>query len=422
MIARGRGNAKLLVTEKEVLMKQDPNKVIVRKSYYTFSKEYPAGKIDTGQVRRRSRSRKKTVVTVLLLAVLFCAVLAATFFWTDLSLKISNRPIETETQAAAVTNEDGAIRTILNAGDVRALWVPVQTIADRTSVRKSIKQLRHLDCDSVILDFKTQDGHLLYASLEQAALLAKCSLFSNDTVRTAIKQYQNAGIRVIARVFCFEDPLIAARNPAYAVTYMDTQVPWLDKKEEAGGKAWLNPYSGKARAYLLSLLKEISAFQLSGVILESVCFPDSDNLDSATFPGESGGAARSGVLTRFLEKARNAVPEGRFLLVGMTADDLRRGNDTRYDGRLTSDKIDGYYVHTSGAVDLTESPIDYEIPINAFTSLQSRAASGQCMMLDIPRAEFKQKYARLLNQNGFSLLAISEDAPQTEPEETTDAT
>ncbi len=401
-------------------MKHDPNKVIVRKSYYTFSKEYPAGKIDTGKTYKRYRSRKKTVIGVLLLAVLFCAVLAATFFWTDLSLKISNRPIESETQAAAVTNADGVVQTFLNTGDVRAFWVPVQTIADRTSVRKSIKQLRRLDCNSVILDFKTQDGHLLYASLEQPALLAKCSLFSNETVRSAIKQYQNAGVRVIARVFCFEDPLIAARNPAYAVTYMDTQVPWLDKKEEAGGKAWLNPYSGKARAYLLSLLKEMCAFQISGVILESVCFPDSDNLDSATFPGESGGAARNGVLTRFLEKARTAVPDGKFLLVGMTADDLRRGNDIRYDGRLTSDKIDGYFVHTAGAVDLTETPIDYEIPINAFTTLQSRAASGQCMMLDIPRAEFKQKYARLLKQNGFSLLAISQDTPQTQPEETID--
>ena len=400
-------------------MKHDPNKVIVRKSYYTFSREYPAGKIDTGRNYKRYRSRKKTVAGGVLLAVLFCVVLALTFFWTDLSLKISNRPIETATQAAAVTNEDGVIRTALNAGSLRAFSVPVQTIADRTSVRKSIKQLRRLDCDSVILDFKTQDGHLLYASLEQPALLAKCSMFSNETVRTAIKQYQNAGLSVIARVFCFEDPIIAARNPAYAVTYMDTQVPWLDKREEAGGKAWLNPYSGKVRAYLLSLLKEINTFSVSGVILESVCFPDGDNLDSATFPGESGGAARSGVLTRFLDKAKNAMPDGRFLLVGITADDLRRGNDTRYDGRLASEKIDGYFVHTAGAVDLTDKPIDYEIPINALTTLQSRAASGQYLMLDIPRAEFKQKYARLLKQNGFLHLAISPDAPLEEPEEST---
>ncbi len=399
-------------------MKNDPKKVIVRKSYYTFSKEYPAGQIDTGRNNKRYRSRKKTVLRVALFALLFCAVLAAAFFWTDLSLKISNRPIDNGTQVTAATNENGAVITALTEGELRAMAVPVQTIADRVSVRKSIRQLRRLDCNGVILDFKLQDGHLLYASLEQPALLAKCSLFSNETVRTAIKQYQGAGIRVIARVYCFEDPLIAAQNPAFAVTYMDTQVPWLDKKQEDGGKAWLNPYSSKARAYLLSLLREINAFQISGVILESVCFPDSENLDSATFPGESGGAARNGVLTRFLEKAKDVLAEDRFLLVGMTSADLRRGNDVLYEGTLSSDKIDGYFVHTAGAVDLTEKQPDYEAPINALETLATHVPNGQAMMLDIPQSEFKEKYARLLLKAGFRLIAITEDVIETTEEST----
>ena len=391
-------------------MKNNPKKVVVRKSYYTFSKEYPAGKIDTGKNYKRYRSRKKTVLQAFLLAALFCAVVALAFFWTDLSLKISNRPIEEETQLTAVTDENGVVQTFLTENELRALTAPTQTIRDRSAVRKYIKQLRRNDCNSVILDFKLQDGHLLYASLEQPALLAKCSLFSNETVRSAIKQFQNASIHVIARVFCFEDPIIAAQNPAFAVTYMDTQVPWLDKKAEEGGKAWLNPFSGKARAYLLSLLKEINVFQISGVILESVCFPDGDTIENATFPGESGGASRNGILTRFLEKAKDTLSPGRFLLVGMTANDLRSGNETLFDGSLQSNKIDGYFVHTAGAVDLSESKLDFETPINGFTTLQTHVPDGQAMVLDIPRAEYKNKYGRLLKQNGFIHFAVSEDA------------
>ena len=119
-------------------MKNDPKKVIVRKSYYTFSKEYPAGNIDTGRNYKRYRSRKKTVLRVLLLALWFCAVLTLTFFWTDLSLKISNRPIDNETQISAATDENGAVVTALTEGELRAMAMPVQTIADRVSVRKSI--------------------------------------------------------------------------------------------------------------------------------------------------------------------------------------------------------------------------------------------------------------------------------------------
>lgn len=390
-------------------MKKNPNKVIVRKSYYTFSREYPAGQIDTGRRHKRHRSKKRTALQILLCVVLFCAVAALSFFWTDLSLKISNRAPAQEATATAVTDENGVVQTMLTTGGLRALSAPMESIRDRASVKAVVKQLRRRDCSAVILDFKAQDGRLLFASLEQPALLAKASLFSNETVRNAIKQFRNAGFGVIARVFCFEDPLIAAQDPAFAVTYMDTQVPWLDRKEEDGGKAWLNPYSSKARGYLLKLLQEINAFSVSGVILESVCFPVGENLDSATFTGESGGAARSGVLERFLQKARDTVPAERFLLVGMTAEDLRGGNADRYDGRLNTESLDGVFVHTAGAVDSDDPPKDYEAQVNAFSTLESRLLSGQKIVLDLPLSETSRKYLRALEQEGFTCFAFSQD-------------
>ena len=392
-------------------MKKNPKKVIVRKSYYTFSREYPAGQIDTGRQHKRHRSKGRTALQILLFVVLFCAVAGLSFFWTDLSLKISNRAPAQEETATAVTDENGVVQTLLTSGSIRALSAPAESIRDRASVKAVVKQLRRRDCNSVILDFKAKDGRLLFVSLEQPALLAKASRFSNETVRNAIKQFKSAGISVIARVWCFEDPLIAAQNPDFAVTYLDTQVPWLDSKEEDGGKAWLNPYSSKARAYLLKLLQEINAFSVSGVILESVCFPAGDNLDSATFPGESGGAARGGVLERFLEKARDATPQGRFLLVGMTADDLRNGNADLYDGRLNTDKLSGVFVHTAGAVDPEDPPDDYEAQVNGFSTLESRVSAGQTIVLDLPLAETNRKYLRALEKEGFSCLAFTQDEP-----------
>ena len=390
-------------------MKKNPKRVIVRNSYYTFSKEYPAGLLDTGRRSKRRRQKKKAGLRLLLGAGLFCLVLALSFFVTDLSLQISGRPVSTESTAPAVTNEDGSVQTVLSNGGLRALSMPAQTIADRASVKRSIKQLRRRDCSAVILDFKARDGRLLYASLEQPALLAKAALFSNETVRSAVKQYQNASITVIARVFCFEDPLIAAGNSALAVTYLDTQVPWLDNKEEDGGKPWLNPYSSKARAYLLAVLKEISAFDIGGVILESVCFPTGENLQNATFVGESGGAARSGILQRFLEKARAAIPQGRFLLLGVTKEDLQNGSDVRYDGFLPVEKTDGVFVHTEGTVDPAEKTQDFDPQLHVFSVLKKRLAAGQTLMLDLPFAEYSRRYVRTLEQNGFSYTAVTDE-------------
>ncbi len=405
-------------------MKKSPNKVVVRNSYYTFSRDYPAGQIHTVRRRSRPRDRRKLFLRILLGVVLFCAVFCLSFFWTDLSLKISNRADAQENSAEAVTDENGVVRTVLSNGSLRALSLSAETIRDRSTVRQSIKQLRRKDCSAVILDFKDRDGRLLFASLEPAALLAKASLYSNDTVRTAIKQYRNAGFSVLARFYCFEDPLIAGRNPDYAVTYMDTQVPWLDKKAEDGGKAWLNPYSGKARSYLLKLLQETQAFAVDGVILESVCFPQSDNIDTATFPGESGGAVRSGVLKRFLEKAKAVLPESRILLVGISADDLRHGNADRYDGRLDTETANGVLVHTAGAVDAKQRPKDYDAQVNAFSTLESRVSPGRAIMLELPVSEVTRKYLRALEKEGFRYLVIGQDddAATEPPPDTTEPT
>lgn len=390
-------------------MKKNPNKVIVKNSYYTFSRDYPAGRIETVRRRRRAQDKRKTALRILAGVALFCVVVCLSFFWTDLSLKISNRPLAQENSAAAVTDENGVVQTVLAKGRLRALALPADTIRNRTTVRQSIKQLRRSDCNAVMFDFKDRDGRLLFASLEPAALLAKASLYSNDTVRAAIKQYQNANISVLARFYCFEDPLIAAQNAAFAVTYMDTQVPWLDKKAQDGGKAWLNPYSSKARAYLLRLIQEIVTFSVDGIVLEAVGFPQSDNIDTATFPGESGGATRSGVLKRFVDKAKAALPDGRILLLGLTTDDLRHGNADRYDGRLSTQAADGVLVHTAGAVDTQTRPKDYEMQVNAFSTLESRVEAGQAMMLEIPASEVSQKYLRALEREGFAYIAIGQD-------------
>jgi len=396
-----------------------PNKVIVRNSYYTFSREYPAGQLSTFRSHRHRRNGARRAGRVLLFVLLFCVVFAASFFAVDLGLKISGRPIASQPDNAAAANADGEKTTLLTDGsELQALCLAPQTIRDRASVKESIRQLKKRDCNSVILDFKTQDGRLLFASLQQPALLAGSSMFSNETVRNAIKQYQNASIHVFARVYCFEDPMIASLDPAYAVTYMNTQVLWRDKKEDAGGKPWLNPYSAGARKYLLGVLEELSAFHLGGVILESVCFPSGDNLSSAYFAGESGGASRSGVLKRFLNKAAAVVPDDRFLLVGVSADELQYGSDEKYDGFMTNDNIDGVYLHTKGRVDPATKYADYLQQINNYVLLESNLPEGQKLLLEIPQEEYSRAYVRTLRRNGFVRLAITDTAyaAQTPPE------
>ena len=164
-----------------------PNKVIVRNSYYTFSREYPAGQLSTFRSHRHRRNGARRAGRVLLFVLLFCVVFAASFFAVDLALKISGRPIEAQAPSADAAESGDDLPTLLTDGsELQALCLEPQTIRDRDSVKASIRQLKKRNCNSVILDFKTQDGRLLSPRCLPAAVcsVTKRSATPSSSIRT----------------------------------------------------------------------------------------------------------------------------------------------------------------------------------------------------------------------------------------------
>ena len=380
------------------------DKVRVRKSYYTFSEEYP---VDRFQISRRKRLySKRKKLNIVLSALLFTVLLISSFFVMNIALNISGAPINPPADKTKV--DTSAIKALKEDG-IRALYMPSDKLSDKEYVKDFIREIRKKNGNSVVIDFKNADGKLAYTSLQNYAIIGKCNHLDNDTARKAIDIFTSKGITVIARIYCFEDPAVAETFPAIAVKYMDTDVNWRDNTTE-NGNGWLNPISKRAKNYLYGIMEELYAMNIRGFMLESVQFPDGLK-SGATYPGEKESSKRNEVLKSFVSTVRKKLPKDALLIVSEGATDAAKGNESIYFGSMADVSVDAV------AADTRER--NEEITVNRkekFTSVLSmygeisKRFTKKIIIPVISTEEYSRSYIRAMKKNGYtSYILIDEN-------------
>ena len=382
----------------KIFRKKD--KLRVRKSYYTFTQEYPKY-IEVEKTGRKITP--KTLKKAAVYCALFFAVACVSFFAVKLAINISYAPIDTQQEVQQETNLN---ENILSQG-VKALYMPYEKIGDEEYIKAFIKEIKKKNGNSVVIDFKTDEGRLCYSSMQENAIVSSAALYDNDTVRGAVSLFRSAGISVVARIFCFSDSRLANANGDVAVKYMGTEVNWLDGSDENGGKSWLNPYSKSVRNYLSGIVKEISNFGVGVFILEDLQFPGGENTSSATYPGEKKSNQRNSALITTLNKIKSALPEDALVIVAQSATDASQGNENIYYGSLSTA---GYY---GIAVDTAERPLgvavdkktDYISVLSLYTTVSGRFA-GKTVIPVIDMSEYSSSYLRAIRKSGFESFIL----------------
>ena len=380
------------------------DKLRVRKSYYTFTREYPKY-IEVEKTGRRitAAGLRKAAVYI----AVFFVIASVSFFGVKLAINISYAPIPQEEEQ---TNENIFGEKILLEG-VKALYMPQEKISDEGYIENFIKQIKKKNCNSVIIDFKTEEGRLSYSSMNENAIIGACAMHDNDTVRRMLDIFTQEDIAVIARIFCFQDNRVATANGSVAVKYMNTEVNWLDGSDDKGGKAWLNPYSKSVRNYIADVAREISNLGVDIFMLESLQYPGGDNISSATYPGEKNQSSRNTMLKNTLSQVKNAVGENALVILSQSANDSMAGNENIYFGTM-SDAT--YYAL---AVDSAERPLgiavdkktDYISVLSMYNTISQRFA-GKIVVPIINIEEYSRSYLRAMKKNGFeSYILFSEN-------------
>lgn len=386
---------------KRIFRKED--KLRVKKSYYTFTHEYPKY-IEVEKTGRKITvaSLKKTAVY----ALMFFIIASVSFFGVKLAINISYSPIDNQQE----TVSESSFSEMILAQGVKALYMPQEKIGDEEYIRDFIKQLRRKDCNSVVIDFKTPEGRLSYSSMNENAIIGACAVYDNDTVRRTVDQFAQEEIAVIARLFCFSDNRVATANDSVAVKYMNTEVNWLDGSDDKGGKAWLNPYSKSVRNYIATVAKEVRDLGVSVFILEDLQFPGGDNTDSATYPGEKNQNSRNVMLKNTLSLVKKAVGENALVILSQSAVDASAGNESVYFGTMSDAAFYGI------AVDTAEKPFsvsvdkktDYISALSMYSSISGRFG-GKVLIPIINTEEYSRSYLKAMKKSGFESYILFDE-------------
>lgn len=388
--------------KKKVFTKND--KLRVRKSYYTFTKEYPQGFVRIE--RSKKRINKKQVRKAVLCALCFLLVAGLSYFALSLAIQISYKPIN-DTDESVISSPE---YDLIAQQGIKAVYVPASKLGDEPYLKSVIKQLKRKNCNSVVIDFKTEDGKLAYSSLQENAILAKAALYDNDTIRQALSIFKSADIAVIARVFCFQDPAVATANSELAVKYMDTDVNWLDGSDDNGGKPWLNPYSKRVKKYLCAVVKEINSFGINAFMLESLQFPSGENISGATYPGEKSQDKRNTALKEVISAIKKSLPENAILLFSQSASDAVSGNNDIYYGSMADVSVFGV------AIDTAERPIsisvdkktDYVSILSMYASVSGQYPDKKVVPI-IDMSEYSYSYIRSMKKSGYESFILYDE-------------
>ena len=370
-------------------------RVFVKNSFYTFSSEYPGGlrlREKTSRSRRIAGRLFKALAALVLGAVFLCAG----YFGVSVVSHISSRGVD-----EYVPQKSEAEQADLFDSDLfRAYTLSWDHVGDEDYIKKLIQRIKRHDGNAVVVEFKNEEGELLFSSKNFTASLN--ARFDNDTVRRMMQLFRSRGIRVIASFVCFRDGPAAEANPDYAVKYTDSSVNWTDSGEN--GSAWLNPYSKDAVKYLLSLIDEIADFGVSGFILKGLSFPSADD-SMAFYPGEKDESGRHAKLVSFYNAVKKTFSGSVLTEVSAatvfddeadpfcgTFSDL--GDKILFD---TSDRPDGYYI---------DRDEDYASFLSFLGRLVNAEECEAVIMLD--GSETSNHLLRELKNAGYPRIIVNE--------------
>jgi hypothetical protein len=195
-------------------------------------------------------------------------------------------------------------------------------MARRLGPQGIIRNLRGSRLDAAVIDVKDDAGRITYAT-ELPEFQSSRHVFLRDAPGF-VRELKAAGIYTVARVVCFNDPVLPKLYPERAV--IDTrpghagQVWNLHK----GRNTWLDPSNEQNHDLLIALAREVQALGFDEIQLDYIRFPVDEGAKFATFPGERGRPRRE-ILLGFLRRMDEAlhIPMG-VDVFGLTA--FRQGD------------------------------------------------------------------------------------------------
>ena len=174
-------------------------------------------------------------------------------------------------------------------------------IAASTSRMNEFMNLTSKGLNTLEIDVKDENGEVGY-TVGAPALARKIGATRNYyDAKKLVADAHAAGIYVIGRVVCFEDPILSNKLPQHAIRTTAGGV-W----KNASGLGWTNEYDPFVWNYLISLSKSAANMGFDEIQYDYVRFPTDGNVSDAVWPHKVN-EPYANTIYRFLKKARAAI-------------------------------------------------------------------------------------------------------------------
>lgn len=187
------------------------------------------------------------------------------------------------------------VSALVGAND--ALWAEKLQIADSTEV------------NAIVLDLKDSTGHVFYnTNVAMAATIGAKD--PKLDVQKRLKEMKDRGIYSIARIVCFEDPLLANARGDLAIHDATSGGLWTTWN----GLAWVNAHQREVWQYNIDLAVEAAKLGFDEIQLDYIRFPSDGILENADYGDQYANETRLEAITGFLGQMQAALKPTNSLL------------------------------------------------------------------------------------------------------------
>jgi len=246
--------------------------------------------------RRRQARRRRAVRRTAALAVVALAAAGTTLgarFLTERDAHVAGAGAGPTTQAAPAQPKP---QPRAYPAEIRGVHVTMALASVPGKIDEYLSLTKH-GLNTLELDVKDENGEVGFRK-PKVALAREVDAAKEyyDPVEVAQKAHA-AGVYLIGRIVCFEDPTLTQSAPRYAIRTTSGGV-WTT----VAGLGWANPYDKRVWDYNVQLGIAAAKAGFDEIQFDYVRFPTDGDLSAAVFPGKTK-QSKTAVITSFAKYA-----------------------------------------------------------------------------------------------------------------------
>jgi len=186
---------------------------------------------------------------------------------------------------------------------IKAVYMTSWTAATPSRLDYIVSLVKGTEANAVVIDIKDYSGHVLYNSkLEDVKTYGALEPRIKD-LDALLNRLHSENIYAIARLTVFQDPVLAAARPEWAVKTSSGAV-WKDNK----GLSWMDPASQQVWDYNIAIAREAAARGFDEINFDYIRFPSDGSLAAMRFPVYNAAEKEKNVVIReFYEYLNDAM-------------------------------------------------------------------------------------------------------------------